>query len=128
MSVVSSPPRSGPRSDRSARVNYPWSSAADDAVHLPTLGRMAACNRLVRGEDFDTRAKRCGLTENQLAMLERGLVVSAGTIKAVLRVCGFHRDQFSRRFFAPVLERLDRCADGNSREAQRAAMKERVPS
>jgi hypothetical protein len=109
-------------------MTYPWSSAADNAVHLPTLGRMAACNRMVRGEGFDARAKRCGLTENQLAMLERGLVVSPGAIDAALRVCGFHRDQFSRRFFGPVLERLDRCADVNWRDAQRAAIKERVPS
>ncbi|MEO0385065.1 MAG: hypothetical protein AAF234_16080 [Pseudomonadota bacterium] len=125
MSVVSSPRRSGPRSDRSSR-SYPWSSKADDAVHLPTLARMAAANRILRGESLGERAARCGLTVGQLDMLERGLIVAPGTIIAVLAACGFHRDSFSRKHLGPVLERQDRCAQTSSRDAQRERLQERV--
>jgi hypothetical protein len=108
-------------------MTYPWSSFGDDAVHLPTLGRMAACNRMVRGEDgLAPRAARTGLTEGQLDMLERGLIVAPGTIEAVLKDCGYHRDQFARKHLGPVLEKLNRCAVINSREAQRAAIKQQV--
>lgn len=107
-------------------MSYPWSDASDDAVHLPTLGKMAAANRILRDETLGQRAWQCGLTVGQLDMLERGLIVAPGTITAVLSACGFHRDSFSRKYLGPVLERQDRCAQSSSRDAQRERLQERV--
>lgn len=109
-------------------THYPWSDATDDAVHLPTLGKMAAIHRLVRGESFHDRAIRAGLTTGQLYMAELGLCMSVATADKLLSVCGYHRAPFTRRFFGPVLDGLDRCATANSREAQRVALQEKSQS
>lgn len=105
---------------------YPWSSPTDDGVHLPTLGRMAAANRILRGETLGERAALCGLTVGQLDMLERGLIVAPGTITAVIAVCGFHRVLYSKKFLGSLLEQMERGAQTSSRDAQRAALQQQV--
>ncbi len=107
-------------------ASYPWSDATDDAVHLQMLGRMAAINREVHGEDMESRAKRCGLTANQLGMLEKGLIVAPNTITVVLAACGYHRASFSRRHLEPALACAGDCAAINSREARRATLHKQV--